>query len=148
MADDIPPKQPHALFMWLKQRMRVFQLRTEKGVAGGYPELDSGAQVPVAQIPVGSGVGDVVGPASAVLGNLLAFGDTSGKVVIDSLKARPSGAIVGTSDTQDLTGKIVTFRAGTAAAGTAPIKLIAGTLLATPEAGTIEFDGTSFYFTV
>jgi hypothetical protein len=34
---------------------------------------------------------------------------------------------------------------GTAAAGTAPIKLTAGTVLATPEDGTIEYDGTDLY---
>lgn len=40
------------------------------------------------------------------------------------------------------------LQAGTAAAGTAPIKLTSGTSLTTPEAGTIEFDGTNFYLTV
>jgi len=35
--------------------------------------------------------------------------------------------------------------AGTAAAGTAPLKFRAGTLLATPEAGAIEYDGNKFY---
>lgn len=38
--------------------------------------------------------------------------------------------------------------AGTALAGTAPLKLEAGTLLTTPENGTIEFDGTHFYGTI
>jgi hypothetical protein len=38
--------------------------------------------------------------------------------------------------------------AGTAAASTAPIKLTAGTVLGTPEAGTIEFDGTDYFLTV
>lgn len=37
--------------------------------------------------------------------------------------------------------------AGTATAGTAPIKLTAGTNLGTPEAGAIEFDGTNLYVT-
>jgi hypothetical protein len=37
--------------------------------------------------------------------------------------------------------------AGTATAGTAPIKLTAGTVLATPEDGAIEFDGSDLYFT-
>jgi formylmethanofuran dehydrogenase subunit C len=36
---------------------------------------------------------------------------------------------------------------GSATAGTAPIKLIAGTNLTTPEAGTIEFDGNSLFLT-
>ena len=40
------------------------------------------------------------------------------------------------------------LKAGTATAGTAPIKLTSGTLLATPESGTIEFDGTKWYMTV
>ena len=37
--------------------------------------------------------------------------------------------------------------AGTAAAGTAPIKFTAGTLLTTPEAGALEYDGTGTYLT-
>ncbi len=39
------------------------------------------------------------------------------------------------------------IRAGTAAAGTAPLKLTAGTSLATPEPGAIEYDGVNLYFT-
>lgn len=38
--------------------------------------------------------------------------------------------------------------AGTATAGTAPLKLRAGTNLTTPENGAFEFDGTNLYFTV
>lgn len=38
--------------------------------------------------------------------------------------------------------------AGTATAGTGPLKLTSGTLLTTPEAGTFEFDGTHLYFTI
>lgn len=41
----------------------------------------------------------------------------------------------------------VHIKAGTAAAGTAPLKLNAGPVLTTPEAGAIEFDGTNLYFT-
>jgi len=37
--------------------------------------------------------------------------------------------------------------AGTATANTAPIKLTSGTNLTTPEAGTMEFDGTNLFFT-
>jgi hypothetical protein len=39
------------------------------------------------------------------------------------------------------------IRAGVSTAGGAPIKLTAGSLLAAPEAGAIEFDGTDFYIT-
>lgn len=44
----------------------------------------------------------------------------------------------------------VALAAGTAAAGTAPIKLTAGTLLTTPELGALEFtdDGTTAHFYV
>lgn len=38
--------------------------------------------------------------------------------------------------------------AGTATAGTAPIKLTSGTLLTTPENGTFEYDGSFLYFTL
>jgi hypothetical protein len=39
------------------------------------------------------------------------------------------------------------IKAGTAAANTAPFKFTSGTLLATPEAGAIEYDGTHLYYT-
>ena len=38
--------------------------------------------------------------------------------------------------------------AGTATAGTAPIKLTSGTLLTSPENGAFEFDGSFLYFTL
>ncbi|HUS26090.1 MAG TPA: hypothetical protein VMY99_01960 [Nevskiaceae bacterium] len=44
--------------------------------------------------------------------------------------------------------KTVTIRAGTASAGTAPLKLTSGTLMSTPEAGAIEFNTDSLYFTI
>ncbi len=42
----------------------------------------------------------------------------------------------------------VTIRAGTATAGTAPLKFTSGTLLSTPEAGAVEFNTDSVYFTI
>jgi hypothetical protein len=39
------------------------------------------------------------------------------------------------------------FAAGTAAAGTAPLKFTAGTNLTAPEDGAVEYDGTNYYFT-
>lgn len=41
--------------------------------------------------------------------------------------------------------KTVTLQAGTSVAGTAPLKFTSGTLLATPEAGTIEYLSGKFY---
>lgn len=42
---------------------------------------------------------------------------------------------------------VVHIKAGTATAGTAPLKFTAGTNLTTTEAGAVEFDGTHLYFT-
>jgi hypothetical protein len=54
------------------------------------------------------GSGDVVGPGSAVSGNIATFNGTGGKTIQDGGKALPSGSIVGTSDTQTLTAKSLT----------------------------------------
>lgn len=43
--------------------------------------------------------------------------------------------------------KTVTIRAGTATAGTAPLKFTSGTLLTTPEPGAVEFSNNKLYFT-
>jgi len=43
---------------------------------------------------------------------------------------------------------VLHLKAGAAGAGLAPIKLTSGPVLAIPEAGTIEFDGTDFYLTI
>lgn len=56
-----------------------------------------------------------------------------------------SGGNIGVGNTNP-TAKLH-LAAGTAAAGTAPLKLTAGTNLSTPEAGAIEFDGSSLYYT-
>lgn len=42
---------------------------------------------------------------------------------------------------------VVHIKAGTATAGTAPLKFTSGVLLAVAEAGTSEYNGTNFYFT-
>jgi hypothetical protein len=42
----------------------------------------------------------------------------------------------------------VTIRAGTATAGTAPLKFTSGTVLTTPEAGAVEFNTDTLYFTI
>lgn len=42
----------------------------------------------------------------------------------------------------------ITVRAGTASAGTAPLKFTSGTLLSAPETGAVEFNNDSLYFTI
>ncbi len=49
---------------------------------------------------------------------------------------------------QKLSPTTVAPPAGTASAGSAPVKLRSGTLMSTPENGSVEFDGTHFYGTV
>lgn len=44
--------------------------------------------------------------------------------------------------------KTITIRPGTATAGTAPLKFSSGTVLSSPEAGAMEFNSDSLYFTV
>jgi hypothetical protein len=44
--------------------------------------------------------------------------------------------------------KTVTIRAGTATAGTAPLKFTSGTLLGAAEAGAVEFNTDNLYFTI
>jgi hypothetical protein len=92
--------------------------------------------------------GDVTGPASSTNNDIALFDGATGKLLKDGGKGLPSGAIVGTTDSQDVSQKHVTLRAGASSAGDAPLKFTAGTSLATPESGTIEFDGTDFYLTV
>lgn len=44
--------------------------------------------------------------------------------------------------------KTVTIRAGTSAAGTAPLKFTSGTLMSAAEAGAVEFNTDNLYFTI
>jgi len=109
------------------------------------------------------------GNSSIFIGYYAGFYETAGdKLYIDSLaraseadgrvKAMMYGVFASTAVAQDLTFNAqvgvnipptawLTLRAGSAAAGTAPLKLTSGTNLTTPEAGTIEYEGTRFYIT-
>jgi hypothetical protein len=94
--------------------------------------------------------GTVVGPASSTDNALARFDSTSGTIIQNSV-----GIL---SDTGVLTGLTsigigiaptawVTIAAGTAAAGTSPLKLTLGVNLTTPEEGAIEYDGVHLTYT-
>ena len=71
-------------------------------------------------------------------GNFGTYFETGNVVIPNKLQIGSSNAT---------TGAKIHIAAGTATALTAPIKLTAGTNMTTPEAGAVEFDGNSLFFT-
>jgi len=52
--------------------------------------------------------GDVTGPGTATADGVVLFNGATGKIIKDSTKTLPAGAVVGTTDTQTLSGKTLT----------------------------------------
>lgn len=98
----------------------IARLGTITSVAGTdtIPVLKSGVLSQVTLANALAGESGVVGPASATNSNLAAFDGTTGKLIKDSGKAYPSGTIVGTSDSQSLTGKTYNGLTVTTSTGT------------------------------
>jgi hypothetical protein len=79
------------------------------------------------------------GPASSTDKAIVRFNGTTGKLAQNSV-----GIL---SDAGILTGVRPTLPAGTAVAGTAPMKFTLGVNLTVAEAGAVEYDGTSLFYT-
>jgi len=97
-------------------------------VAGGAVSLNYNASTNTTDIGTGTTTGAVT------------IGGGSNTVAVNSSNW-------GVSSTGTISNAILSLRAGTATAGTAPLKFTAGTNLSTTEAGAIEFNGTHLYFT-
>ena len=94
--------------------------------------------------------GDVVGPGSSTDKALMRFSGTSGKIAQNSVGILSDAGVL-TGVTKIGLGvavsAVLTLAAGTATAGTAPLKFTSGTNLTSPEAGAVEFDGTHITYT-
>lgn len=55
--------------------------------------------------------GPVMGPPTSTIGNVAVFGNTTGTQISDGGKSLPGGVIVGTTDTQTLSNKTITYTA-------------------------------------
>ena len=96
------------------------------------------------------GTGDVVGPASSTDNALTRFDGTTGKLVQNSVGIlSDSGVLTGLTNIGIgiAPTSYLTLAAGTATAGTSPLKLTLGVNLGTPEVGAIEYNGTLLTYT-
>ena len=90
------------------------------------------------------GIGSRVNYSDAFL--ISTLGDLSGST--HAVRIEKSSRNIGLSLPNAPATATLHIRAGTATAGSAPLKFTAGTNLTTPENGAFEFDGTNLYFTV
>ena len=76
--------------------------------AGSSVTITNGPGTIQIDVTAGSGLGDVIGPASATANDIALFDGTTGKLIKDAGKGVPTGAIVGDTDSQILTNKTLT----------------------------------------
>ena len=115
------------------------------GVAGSVTDGDKG------DITV-SGSGTVwtidsgVVTSDKIADNTIVNADVNTSAAIAGTKVTPDFGAQNIITTGLITGHL-TPKAGTATAGTSPLKFLTGTNLTTAEAGAVEYDGTYYYFT-
>ncbi len=98
------------------------------GTSGGYLTLNAGSNT--SSTAAGANVNINSGQSSVGYGNVI-INSAGGNVGIGSTS--PTAALQ--------------LKAGTASAGTSPLKFTSGTLMTAPEAGAMEYDGSNLYFT-
>jgi hypothetical protein len=91
-------------------------------------------------------VGTITGATNA---NVKVDANGTGKFEIDDTVTTGTNQdlVVAPNGTGKLDLRAAPLKAGTATAGTAPVKFTAGTNLTTPENGAVEYDGTNFFYT-
>lgn len=137
--------------------------------ATGFIQVNSGISVAIdAQFTAsGSSTSLRFRQSTTDAGQLIAWGSTAGggkASAVELRSSRAAGALIFASGAavEAVTissnqrtyfgglasaSAVVEIKAGTATASTAPLKFTAGTNLATPENGAVEFDGTDYYVT-
>lgn len=117
---------------------------TITGGTGGYTGLFIRPNVNATAGNAGEIVGVDFNPGIAsATGKVIAFRNAVGDVILQANGTQGKVGIRGVTTP----AAWVHIGAGTAAAGTAPIKLNSGVLMTTPEQGAIEFNGVNFFAT-
>lgn len=111
-------------------------LNTAIGVSSG-PTIDTGTRNTV--------IGSNADVGTSGISNATAIGN-SARVDASNSLVLGSGVNVGIDTIHSPTARLE-IPAGTATAGSAPLKIDSGTVLTSPEAGTIENDGTNLFYT-
>ena len=94
------------------------------------------------------GIPSWITPTDAGSASSLVKRDATGNFTAGTILATLTGhATLDLALSGGTTTGTITSRASTTIAGTVPIKFPTGVLMATPEAGAIEFDGTNLYYT-
>ncbi|MCA1590976.1 MAG: hypothetical protein LC734_11465 [Acidobacteria bacterium] len=120
-------------------------------IKSGAFAVKSGATVTVeagATLDTTAGTVKVGTVSSGTNANVVVDANGTGKFQVNDTVTTATNAdlVVDPDGTGKLDLRAAPLKAGTATAGTAPVKFTAGTILTAAEAGAVEFDGSWFYY--